>query len=155
MHPGPMNRGVEIDGTLADDINRSVIQEQVEMGVAVRMAAMDLLCATTCAPGSVRPVMHETQWTNRASETRRDSPAAFHLDRARRSRCGSPTQAREPVIMAVAGDWLGGRRQAASGLEIVSHPLGGMPLSQYMAEAFMTSRRAACRLYGGAGPDRG
>ncbi|WP_298429782.1 aspartate carbamoyltransferase catalytic subunit [uncultured Jannaschia sp.] len=45
MHPGPMNRGVEIDGTLADDINRSVIQEQVEMGVAVRMAAMDLLAA--------------------------------------------------------------------------------------------------------------
>ncbi|MGJ8544232.1 MAG: aspartate carbamoyltransferase catalytic subunit [Sulfitobacter sp.] len=43
MHPGPMNRGVEIDGTLADDINRSVIRDQVEMGVAVRMAAMDLL----------------------------------------------------------------------------------------------------------------
>ena len=43
MHPGPMNRGVEIDGTIADDIKRSVIQEQVEMGVAVRMAAMDLL----------------------------------------------------------------------------------------------------------------
>ena len=43
MHPGPMNRGVEIDGVLADDINRSVIQDQVEMGVAVRMAAMDLL----------------------------------------------------------------------------------------------------------------
>ena len=38
-----MNRGVEIDGLLADDINVSVIQEQVEMGVAVRMAAMDLL----------------------------------------------------------------------------------------------------------------
>jgi aspartate carbamoyltransferase catalytic subunit len=43
MHPGPMNRGVEIDGTIADDINRSVIQTQVEMGVAIRMAAMDLL----------------------------------------------------------------------------------------------------------------
>jgi aspartate carbamoyltransferase catalytic subunit len=43
MHPGPMNRGVEIDGDLADDINRSVIQDQVEMGVAVRMACMDLL----------------------------------------------------------------------------------------------------------------
>jgi len=43
MHPGPMNRGVEIDGDIADDINRSVIQDQVEMGVAVRMAAMDLL----------------------------------------------------------------------------------------------------------------
>ncbi len=43
MHPGPMNRGIEIDGSIADDINRSVIQTQVEMGVAVRMAAMDLL----------------------------------------------------------------------------------------------------------------
>ncbi|NYS25299.1 aspartate carbamoyltransferase catalytic subunit [Rhodobacteraceae bacterium 2376] len=46
MHPGPMNRGVEIDGMIADDINRSVIQEQVEMGVAVRMAVMDRLAAT-------------------------------------------------------------------------------------------------------------
>ena len=45
MHPGPMNRGVEIDGELADDVTRSVIQEQVEMGVAVRMAAMDLLAS--------------------------------------------------------------------------------------------------------------
>ena len=43
MHPGPMNRGVEIDGEIADDLTRSVIQEQVEMGVAVRMAAMDIL----------------------------------------------------------------------------------------------------------------
>jgi aspartate carbamoyltransferase catalytic subunit len=43
MHPGPMNRGVEIDGLLADDVTRSVIQTQVEMGVAVRMAALDLL----------------------------------------------------------------------------------------------------------------
>jgi len=43
MHPGPMNRGVEIDAEVADDINRSVIQEQVEMGVAVRMAVLELL----------------------------------------------------------------------------------------------------------------
>jgi aspartate carbamoyltransferase catalytic subunit len=43
MHPGPMNRGVEIDSELADDINRSVILEQVEMGVAVRMACLDAL----------------------------------------------------------------------------------------------------------------
>ena len=43
MHPGPMNRGIEIDGEIADDLHRSVIQEQVEMGVAVRMAAMDIL----------------------------------------------------------------------------------------------------------------
>ena len=43
MHPGPMNRGVEIDTELADDINRSVIREQVEMGVAVRMACLEVL----------------------------------------------------------------------------------------------------------------
>ena len=38
-----MNRGVEIDTEVADDINRSVIREQVEMGVAVRMACLDAL----------------------------------------------------------------------------------------------------------------
>jgi len=43
MHPGPMNRGVEIAGALADDPERSAILEQVEMGVAVRMACLDLL----------------------------------------------------------------------------------------------------------------
>jgi aspartate carbamoyltransferase catalytic subunit len=43
MHPGPMNRGVEIDSEVADDIHRSLIREQVEMGVAVRMAVLDLL----------------------------------------------------------------------------------------------------------------
>ena len=43
MHPGPMNRGVEIDSKLADDITRSLIQEQVAMGVAVRMACLDLI----------------------------------------------------------------------------------------------------------------
>ncbi len=57
MHPGPMNRGVEIDGTLADDINRSVIQEQVEMGVAVRMAAMDLLARNLRTARDQREVM--------------------------------------------------------------------------------------------------
>ena len=45
MHPGPMNRGVEIDGVVADDINRSAILDQVEMGVAVRMAVLDALAA--------------------------------------------------------------------------------------------------------------
>lgn len=43
MHPGPMNRGVEIDSAVADDPNISLIQEQVEMGVAVRMAVLDVL----------------------------------------------------------------------------------------------------------------
>ena len=44
MHPGPMNRGVEIATDVADDIDRSAIREQVEMGVAVRMACLELLC---------------------------------------------------------------------------------------------------------------
>ncbi len=42
MHPGPMNRGVEIASEVADG-PQSVIQEQVEMGVAVRMAVMEAL----------------------------------------------------------------------------------------------------------------
>jgi aspartate carbamoyltransferase catalytic subunit len=42
MHPGPMNRGVEIDSAVADGV-QSVIREQVEMGVAVRMAVLDAL----------------------------------------------------------------------------------------------------------------
>ena len=42
MHPGPMNRGVEID-TLVADGAQSLIREQVEMGVAVRMAVLDML----------------------------------------------------------------------------------------------------------------
>lgn len=51
MHPGPMNRGVEIDGPVADDINRSAILDQVEMGVAVRMAVLDALTRRLRAQG--------------------------------------------------------------------------------------------------------
>ena len=43
MHPGPMNRGFEIDSKLADDVTRSLIQEQVAMGVAIRMACLVIL----------------------------------------------------------------------------------------------------------------
>jgi aspartate carbamoyltransferase catalytic subunit len=43
MHPGPMNRGVEIDSDVADDPARSIITAQVEMGVAIRMACLDVL----------------------------------------------------------------------------------------------------------------
>ena len=43
MHPGPMNRGVEIDSDVADMIDRSIITRQVEMGVAIRMACLDVL----------------------------------------------------------------------------------------------------------------
>jgi aspartate carbamoyltransferase catalytic subunit len=43
MHPGPMNRGVEIGSVVADDIDRSLIRQQVEMGVAVRMACLEIM----------------------------------------------------------------------------------------------------------------
>jgi aspartate carbamoyltransferase catalytic subunit len=43
MHPGPMNRGVEIESRIADDPERSLITLQVEMGVAVRMACLQML----------------------------------------------------------------------------------------------------------------
>jgi len=42
MHPGPMNRGVEIEDSVADDQQRSLITRQVEYGVAVRMACLEL-----------------------------------------------------------------------------------------------------------------
>jgi aspartate carbamoyltransferase catalytic subunit len=51
MHPGPMNRGVEIDGEVADDPERSAILDQVELGVAVRMAVLDLLTRERRAEG--------------------------------------------------------------------------------------------------------
>ena len=47
MHPGPMNRGVEIDSRLADDPERSLIALQVEMGVAIRMACLELLVGSS------------------------------------------------------------------------------------------------------------
>jgi aspartate carbamoyltransferase catalytic subunit len=43
MHPGPMNRGIEIDGNLADNLDKSVITMQVEAGLAVRMSVLELL----------------------------------------------------------------------------------------------------------------
>ena len=45
LHPGPMNRGVEIDSALADDLDRSAIYDQVLMGVAVRMACLMAIIA--------------------------------------------------------------------------------------------------------------
>jgi aspartate carbamoyltransferase catalytic subunit len=55
MHPGPMNRGVEIDSVVADDIEVSLIQEQVEMGVAIRMAVLDALAAGLASTGRNAP----------------------------------------------------------------------------------------------------
>lgn len=51
MHPGPMNRGVEIDSDVADDVEVSVIQEQVENGVAIRMAVLDALARNLVKEG--------------------------------------------------------------------------------------------------------
>ena len=48
MHPGPMNRGIEIEGALADG-PRSVITQQVRNGVAVRMAVLDRISRTIAA----------------------------------------------------------------------------------------------------------
>jgi aspartate carbamoyltransferase catalytic subunit len=52
MHPGPMNRGIEIDSNVADGV-QSVIREQVEMGVAVRMAVLDALSRNMPSGGNV------------------------------------------------------------------------------------------------------
>ena len=49
MHPGPMNRGTEIDSDVADDFERSTIREQVELGVAVRMAVLEILAQNGAA----------------------------------------------------------------------------------------------------------
>ena len=51
MHPGPINRGVELDSVLADDIGRSLILEQVAHGVAVRIAVLEALVQDS-APGA-------------------------------------------------------------------------------------------------------
>ena len=50
MHPGPMNRGIEIDSALADDITRTAVLDQVEMGVAVRQACLEVLGSGTDDP---------------------------------------------------------------------------------------------------------
>ena len=55
MHPGPMNRGVEIDSVVADDVEHSLIQEQVEMGVAIRMAVLEALARGLARGGRNAP----------------------------------------------------------------------------------------------------
>ncbi len=79
MHPGPMNRGVEIDSELADDSIRSVIATQVEMGVAVRMAVLELVAGN---------LPHTARKSDRAAEARprgvfygKNKPAEPQADR--------------------------------------------------------------------------
>jgi aspartate carbamoyltransferase catalytic subunit len=52
MHPGPMNRGVEIDSSVADNPNISLIETQVRMGVAVRMAVLEALAESGANAGA-------------------------------------------------------------------------------------------------------
>jgi aspartate carbamoyltransferase catalytic subunit len=54
MHPGPMNRGVEIDPAVADG-PQSLIREQVEMGVAIRMAVLDAVVNARGNGGEAAP----------------------------------------------------------------------------------------------------
>jgi len=54
MHPGPMNRGVEIESSIADHKTRSLITEQVEMGVAIRMAVLETLAKNAPEPGATK-----------------------------------------------------------------------------------------------------
>ncbi|MSO73494.1 MAG: aspartate carbamoyltransferase catalytic subunit [Rhodospirillaceae bacterium] len=60
MHPGPMNRGTEIDSDVADDVERSVIREQVELGVAVRMAVLEVLANNASAHKATANSRHGT-----------------------------------------------------------------------------------------------
>ncbi|WP_324261419.1 aspartate carbamoyltransferase catalytic subunit [Altererythrobacter sp. H2] len=63
MHPGPMNRGVEIDSDVADMLDRSIITRQVEMGVAIRMACLDVLTRPARGvPGWASEPGHGGQW---------------------------------------------------------------------------------------------
>ncbi|WP_126173000.1 aspartate carbamoyltransferase catalytic subunit [Altericroceibacterium xinjiangense] len=61
MHPGPMNRGVEIDSEVADLAGRSIITDQVEMGVAIRMACLDVLTRRARGVPGWAPV-NRAQW---------------------------------------------------------------------------------------------
>lgn len=60
MHPGPINRGVEIASAIADDPARSLIGEQVETGIAVRMACLEALAAARRASDAGKTVIDTT-----------------------------------------------------------------------------------------------
>ena len=74
MHPGPMNRGVEIDGAIADDPERSLITLQVEMGVAVRMACLDLLAAERLSARRAGPARRRRLRTKQLPPARFSAP---------------------------------------------------------------------------------
>ena len=104
MHPGPMNRGVEIASTVADH-SRAVIRDQVEMGVAVRMAVLEALAAHL-------PTLAETphEQDDRKAEDHRQSDRLHQRppDRSgfQSRRAGRPARARtasSPISAAICG----------------------------------------------------
>ncbi|HGY5554853.1 MAG TPA: aspartate carbamoyltransferase, partial [Prochlorococcus sp.] len=50
LHPGPVNRGVELGGALLDDLSISLVEEQVRNGIPIRMALLYLLAAVESSP---------------------------------------------------------------------------------------------------------
>ena len=62
MHPGPMNRGVEIDSNVAELAGHSIITDQVEMGVALRMACLDVLTRRARGIAGWRPNDKAAEW---------------------------------------------------------------------------------------------
>src|SRR6266542_1696514 len=79
MHPGPMNRGVEIAAEVADSLERSVIANQVSNGISVRMAMLYLLLAGPPVPGD-----HDEQGArgSRSGAVAQDEPLGSGMDRA-------------------------------------------------------------------------
>ena len=114
MHPGPMNRGVEIASEIADG-PQSVIEEQVEMGVAVRMAVMEALIGgaeeRSCmsATSSVPLVIENARIVDPSAFDRRDR------QRGRRGRAGSPPPGR---TRSVRDDRTAPRSSTARGLTL-------------------------------------
>src|SRR5262249_29855132 len=114
MHPGPMNRGVEIAAEVADS-SRSLVTEQVANGVAVRMAVLWSLLGSggpfVCPPVSGRPAPRRQRRTvgRRARRRRRDrrgrswSRCSYRRHRARRrGLCGGARPRRHPGALAGA-----------------------------------------------------
>src|SRR5262249_34216403 len=114
MHPGPMNRGIEIAGEVADSA-RSLVTEQVANGVAVRMAVLWSLLGSggpiVCPPVSGRPAPRRQRRTvgRRARRRRRDrrgrswSRCSYRRHRARRrGLCGGARPRRHPGALAGA-----------------------------------------------------
>src|SRR5262249_21159105 len=98
MHPGPMNRGVEIDSMVADGA-QSLIREQVEMGVAVRVAVLEALA---------RHLPHARAHADRTpTDPDGERPRRRSLARFRRSRRRADCRRRDPRLQA--RHWCGRR----------------------------------------------